>query len=84
MSEPSDQLLPYNSELVIIFLKCLYEQDPVKQLLEVSETDYDVETDLETAERVKELVQFGVFSDTEYLRRTIFKVSRLIPIISMQ
>ncbi|KAK2383087.1 anaphase-promoting complex subunit [Trifolium repens] len=73
MSEPSDQLLPYNSELVIIFLKCLYEQDPVKQLLEISETDYDVEIDLETAERVKELVQFGGFSDTEYLRRTLAK-----------
>ncbi|XP_045824082.1 anaphase-promoting complex subunit 4 [Trifolium pratense] len=73
MSEPSDQLLPYNSELVIIFLKCLYEQDPVKQLLEISETDYDVEIDLETAERVRELVQFGGFSDTEYLRRNLAK-----------
>ncbi|XP_012572497.1 anaphase-promoting complex subunit 4 isoform X3 [Cicer arietinum] len=73
MSEPSDQLLPYNSELVIIFLKFLYEQDPVKQLLEISEADYDVEIDLETAERVRELVQFGGFSDTEYLRRTLAK-----------
>ncbi|WJX52244.1 hypothetical protein P8452_38375 [Trifolium repens] len=51
-------------ELVIIFLRCLYEQDPVKQLIEISETDYDVEIDLETAERV---------SDTEYLRRTLAK-----------
>jgi hypothetical protein len=33
----------FGSELVIIFL---YEQDPVKQLLEISETDYDVEIDL--------------------------------------
>ncbi|XP_057419875.1 anaphase-promoting complex subunit 4 [Lotus japonicus] len=73
MSEPSDQLLPYNSELVIIFLKFLYEQDPVKQLLELTETDYDVEIDLETMERVRELVQFGGFSDTEYLRRTLAK-----------
>ncbi|CAI8618141.1 unnamed protein product [Vicia faba] len=73
MSEPSDQLLPYNSELVIIFLKFLYEQDPVKQLLDISETDYNVEIDLETAERVRELVQFGGFSDTEYLRRTLAK-----------
>ncbi|XP_061367672.1 anaphase-promoting complex subunit 4 [Gastrolobium bilobum] len=73
MSEPSDQLLPYNSELVIIFLKFLYEQDPVKQLLEISETDYDVEIDLETMQRVRELVQFGGFSDTEYLRRTLAK-----------
>ena len=68
MSEPSDQLLPYNrfvlrflmivngvlisditfglgSELVVIFLKFLYDQDPVKQLLETSEADY-VEIDL--------------------------------------
>ncbi|OIW20892.1 hypothetical protein TanjilG_24970 [Lupinus angustifolius] len=73
MSEPSDQLLPYNSELVIIFLKFLYEQDPVKQLLEISESDYDVEIDLETMQRVRELVQFGGFSDTEYLRRTLAK-----------
>ncbi|CAK8577794.1 unnamed protein product [Lathyrus sativus] len=73
MSEPSDQLLPYNSELVIIFLKFLYEQDPVKQLLDISEADYNVEIDLETAERVRELVQFGGFSDTEYLRRTLAK-----------
>lgn len=36
----------FGSELVIIFLKFLYEQDPVKQLLDVSETDYTVEIDL--------------------------------------
>lgn len=36
----------FGSELVIIFLKFLYEQDPVKQLLDISETDYDVEIDL--------------------------------------
>ncbi|GLU23065.1 hypothetical protein SLE2022_390970 [Rubroshorea leprosula] len=29
MQEPSDQLLAYNSELVVIFLKFLYDQDPV-------------------------------------------------------
>ncbi|KAK7319609.1 hypothetical protein RJT34_04332 [Clitoria ternatea] len=73
MSEPSDQLLPYNSELVIIFLKFLYEQDLVKQLLEISETEYQVEIDFETVQRVRELVQFGGFSDTEYLRRTLAK-----------
>ncbi|KAK7400487.1 hypothetical protein VNO78_11695 [Psophocarpus tetragonolobus] len=78
MSEPSDQLLPYNSELVIIFLKFLYEQDPVKQLLEVSETEYEVEIDLETMQRVRELVQFGGFSDTEYLRRTLAKEFQLM------
>ncbi|KAF5728954.1 Transducin/WD40 repeat-like superfamily protein isoform 1 [Tripterygium wilfordii] len=68
MQEPSDQLLPYNSELVIIFLKFLYDQDPVKQLLELSE---DIEVDSETIQRVQELVRFGGFSDCEYLRRTL-------------
>ncbi|XP_047166127.1 anaphase-promoting complex subunit 4 isoform X1 [Vigna umbellata] len=78
MSEPSDQLLPYNSELVIIFLKFLYEQDPVKQLLEISEIEYEVEIDLETMQRVRELVQFGGFSDIEYLRRTLAKEFQLM------
>ncbi|KAL9329282.1 hypothetical protein ACSQ67_004285 [Phaseolus vulgaris] len=78
MSEPSDQLLPYNSELVIIFLKFLYEQDPVKQLLEISETEYEVEIDLETMQRVRELVLFQGFSDTEYLRRTLAKEFQLM------
>ncbi|CAJ1936334.1 unnamed protein product [Sphenostylis stenocarpa] len=78
MSEPSDQLLPYSSELVIIFLKFLYEQDPVKQLLEISETEYEVEIDLETMERVRELVQFGGFLDTEYPRRTLAKEFQLM------
>ncbi|XP_020222654.1 anaphase-promoting complex subunit 4 [Cajanus cajan] len=78
MSEPSDQLLPYNSELVIIFLKFLYEQDPVKQLLEISETEYEVEIDLETMQRVRELVHFGGFTDTEYLRRTLAKEFQLM------
>ncbi|KAK7362944.1 hypothetical protein VNO77_05069 [Canavalia gladiata] len=73
MSEPSDQLLPYNSELVIIFLKFLYEQDPVKRLLEISEPEYEVEIDLETMQRVRELVQFGGFPDAEFLRRTLAK-----------
>ncbi|KAG5023282.1 hypothetical protein JHK85_019624 [Glycine max] len=82
MSEPSDQLLPYNSELVIVFLKFLYEQDPVKQLLEVSETEYEVELDLETMQRVRELVQFGGFADTEYLRRTLAKEFQLMELRS--
>ncbi|KAL4388460.1 hypothetical protein GQ457_09G001980 [Hibiscus cannabinus] len=69
MQEPSDQLLPYNSELVVIFLKFLYDQDPVKPFLELSEVD--IETEMETVQRVKELVHFGGFSDCEYLRRTL-------------
>ncbi|PIA28643.1 hypothetical protein AQUCO_06800069v1 [Aquilegia coerulea] len=73
MSEPSDQLLPYNSELVITFLKFLYDQDPVRHLLEVSEVEYSVEVDLDTEQSLQELVQFGGFSDTEFLRRTLAK-----------
>lgn len=34
------------SELVVIFLKFLYDQDPVRQLLEPSEVDHDVDVDL--------------------------------------
>ncbi|XP_062087338.1 anaphase-promoting complex subunit 4 [Humulus lupulus] len=73
MQEPSDQLLPYNSELVVIFLKFLYDQDPVKQLLEASNADQIIDIDLETMQRVKELSHFGGFSDCEYLRRTLAK-----------
>ncbi|CAN1284401.1 Anaphase-promoting complex subunit 4 [Linum perenne] len=74
MQEPNDQLLPYyNSELVVIFLKFLYDQDPVRKLLDPTEVDHRVEVDLETMQRVQELVQYGGFSDTEYLRRTLAK-----------
>ncbi|CAI0468367.1 unnamed protein product [Linum tenue] len=73
MQEPSDQLLPYNSELVVIFMKFLYNQDPVRKLLDPSEVDQPVEADLETMQSVQDLVQFGEFWDTEYLRRTLAK-----------
>ncbi|KAJ9690302.1 hypothetical protein PVL29_012784 [Vitis rotundifolia] len=73
MSETSDQLLPFNSELVIIFLRFLYDQDPVRQLLELSEVDHNIEIELETMQKIKELVQLGGFSDSEYLRRTMAK-----------
>ncbi|CAK9141794.1 unnamed protein product [Ilex paraguariensis] len=73
MSEPSDQLLPFSSELVIIFLKFLHDQDPIRQLLELSEFDYNIETDVETMKRVRELTHFGGFLDSEYLRRTLAK-----------
>ncbi|XP_010538367.1 PREDICTED: anaphase-promoting complex subunit 4 isoform X2 [Tarenaya hassleriana] len=73
MQEPSDQLLSYNSELLVIFLKFLYDQDPVKDLLELSEVDHEIEIDVKTIERIKELVQFGGFSDSDFLRRTLAK-----------
>ncbi|KAF9614456.1 hypothetical protein IFM89_018692 [Coptis chinensis] len=72
-SEPSDQLPPFNSELVITFLKFLYDQDPVRHLLEASEVEYTVEVDSDTLQKLQELVQFGGFSDTEFLRRTLAK-----------
>ncbi|XP_020873290.1 anaphase-promoting complex subunit 4 isoform X2 [Arabidopsis lyrata subsp. lyrata] len=46
MQEPNDQLLSYNSELLVVFLKFLYDQDPVKDLLEPSEAGDDIEIDL--------------------------------------
>uniref|UniRef100_A0A1J3IVY5 Anaphase-promoting complex subunit 4 n=1 Tax=Noccaea caerulescens TaxID=107243 RepID=A0A1J3IVY5_NOCCA len=73
MQEPNDQLLPYNSELLVVFLKFLYDQDPVKDLVELSEADDDIEIDLKSIERVKELLQFGGFSDCDFLRRTLAK-----------
>lgn len=73
LSEPSDQLLPFSSELVIVFLKFLYDQDPIKQLLDLSDVDQNIEVDSETLERVKELTQFGGFSDCEYLQRSLAK-----------
>ncbi|XP_022847559.1 anaphase-promoting complex subunit 4 [Olea europaea var. sylvestris] len=73
MSEPSDQLLPFNSELVIIFLKFLYDQDPVGQLLDSTEIDHNIEVDMETQQRIRELAHFGGFLDSEYLKRSLMK-----------
>ncbi|KAL3519652.1 hypothetical protein ACH5RR_017801 [Cinchona calisaya] len=70
MSEPSDQLLPFSSELVIIFLKFLYDQDPIRKLLESSGESH-IEVDLDTMQRIKELAHFGGFSDSEFLKRTL-------------
>lgn len=41
-----DSLFWFHSEHVIIFLKYLYDQDPVRQLLELSEVDHSIEVDL--------------------------------------
>nr|AGN12862.1 putative anaphase-promoting complex subunit 4 [Leavenworthia alabamica] len=73
MQEPNDQVLSYNSELLVVFLKFLYDQDPVKELLELSEAGDDIEIDLKTIGRVKELLQFGGFSDCDFLQRTLAK-----------
>ncbi|WZZ25145.1 hypothetical protein YC2023_008546 [Brassica napus] len=79
MQEPNDQLMSYNSELLVVFLKFLYDQDPVKDLVDLSEADDDIEIDMwadsvdKTIERVRQLIQFGGFSDTDFLRRTLAK-----------
>ncbi|KAL2932113.1 Anaphase-promoting complex subunit 4 [Bienertia sinuspersici] len=73
MSEPSDQLPSYNSELVIMFLKFLYDRDPVKLLLDQSVVDHFVQLNLDTKQRVEELVKLGGFADTECLHRTLAK-----------
>ncbi|GAB4831295.1 Anaphase-promoting complex subunit 4 [Ancistrocladus abbreviatus] len=73
MSEPSDQVPPCNSELVVIFLRFLYDQDPVRLLLEQSAADHYVDIDADAVQRSEELVKLGGFVDTEYLRRTLAK-----------
>ncbi|CAM8924248.1 unnamed protein product [Rhodiola kirilowii] len=70
MAEPSDQLQPFNTELVIVFLKFLYNQDPVRQLLESSEAEDSIK---QTVERVRELIELGGFSDCKYLQKTLAK-----------
>lgn len=39
-------LLGFDSELLVIFLKFLYEHDPVRQLLENTEENHCFEVDL--------------------------------------
>uniref|UniRef100_A0A803LPM5 Anaphase-promoting complex subunit 4 n=1 Tax=Chenopodium quinoa TaxID=63459 RepID=A0A803LPM5_CHEQI len=73
MSESSDQLPAYNSELVIMFLKFLYDRDPVKLLVDQSMVDHYVQLDSDTTQRVEELVKLGGFADTECLHRTLAK-----------
>ncbi|KAM7255303.1 hypothetical protein ACFE04_020544 [Oxalis oulophora] len=73
MQETNDQPLQYNSELLVIFLKFLYDRDPVKLLLDLSEVDHYVEVDSDTMQRAKELVKFGGFSDCDFLQRTLAK-----------
>jgi len=36
----------FYSELVVVFLKFLYDQDPVMQLLDLSEADEEIDIDL--------------------------------------
>uniref|UniRef100_A0ACD5YXG0 Uncharacterized protein n=1 Tax=Avena sativa TaxID=4498 RepID=A0ACD5YXG0_AVESA len=70
LSEPTDQVPPANSELVVIFLKFLLDKDPIRQLLE---TDQIFEWDIDTARHVEQLVVFGGFTDTQFLERSLAK-----------
>lgn len=70
LSEPTDQVPPANSELVVIFLKFLLDKDPIKQLLE---TDQIFEWDMDTTRHVEKLVVFGGFTDTQFLERSLVK-----------
>ncbi|CAO2842717.1 unnamed protein product [Amaranthus hypochondriacus] len=73
MSDSSDQLPPYNSELVIMFLKFLYDRDPVKLLLDQSMIDHHVHLNENTIQQIEELVKLGGFADTKCLHRTLAK-----------
>lgn len=42
----SDMIYFRGSELLVVFLKFLYDQDPVKDLVDFSEADDDIEIDL--------------------------------------
>ncbi|XP_010914780.1 anaphase-promoting complex subunit 4 isoform X2 [Elaeis guineensis] len=68
LSDPTDQIQPPNSELVVIFLKFLLDHDPVGQLLEVNHT---IDVDPDAKQRVEQLVMFGGFLDTRFLERTL-------------
>ncbi|CAL9769384.1 unnamed protein product [Musa acuminata subsp. burmannicoides] len=68
MSEPIDQIQPANSELIVVFLKFLLDHDPIGELLEVNKI---IEVDVDTMQRVEQLVMFGGYSDTNYLEKTL-------------
>ncbi|KAJ3695373.1 hypothetical protein LUZ60_000750 [Juncus effusus] len=68
LSEPIDQVQPANSELVVIFVKFLLDNDPVKQLLEA---DQKVNVDLQTMKRLEQLIAFGGYTDLTFLERTL-------------
>ncbi|KAJ8472225.1 hypothetical protein OPV22_026568 [Ensete ventricosum] len=68
MSEPIDQIQPANSELIVVFLKFLLDHDPIGELLEVNKI---IVVDVDTMQRVEQLVMFGGYSDTKYLEKTL-------------
>ncbi|PKA49460.1 Anaphase-promoting complex subunit 4 [Apostasia shenzhenica] len=71
LSEPTDQIQQPNSELVVIFLKFIFENDPVGLLLEISNGNRIIVANSGTTMLIEELVGFGGFSDTGFLERTL-------------
>ncbi|CAN6450184.1 unnamed protein product [Victoria cruziana] len=72
MTEQSDQLPQPNSELVIVFLRSLFNHDPLAIHLKYSK-QCPIKVDAETMERMEELVMIGGFSDPKFLQRSFIE-----------
>lgn len=75
-SEPpsqSDALPVINSELVMVFLMTIFNQDPVTPHLDALQKDVKVKIGPEATRRLEELVIFGGFKDTEFLEKTLYQ-----------
>lgn len=71
LSEPTDQIQQPNCELVVLFLKFIFDQDPVGQFLKFSDGNYNIIVNPDTTKQVEELLEFGGFSDTRFLERNL-------------
>ncbi|XP_020574518.1 anaphase-promoting complex subunit 4-like [Phalaenopsis equestris] len=71
LPEPTDQIQQPNSELVVLFLKYIFDHDPVGQFLESSDGNRGIAANPDTTKQIEELVAFGGFSDTGFLERTL-------------
>eukprot|EP01018_Ginkgo_biloba_P039857 Gb_32209 [translate_table: standard] len=67
----ADQLPVINSELVMVFLKTIYNQDPIVLHLEDLQEDVTLKLDPEASSRLEELVAFGGFANPNFLQRTL-------------
>ncbi|KAF3792150.1 Anaphase-promoting complex subunit 4 [Nymphaea thermarum] len=71
MSEQSDQLPQPNSELVVVFLRSLFNHDPLGIHLKYSKQCPHIKVHAATMERVEELMMIGGFADPKFLQRTL-------------
>lgn len=69
----SDALPVINSELVMVFLMTIFNQDPVIPHLDTLQKDVKVKIGPEATRRLEELVIFGGFKDTKFLERTLYQ-----------